>query len=430
MNYKLYRIETYGMKNIKDLVTIDFLNQTIDNKSSKKSNRIKAIYGSNGAGKSAIINSVKLYKLVVLDRDYLKQNDVVKKLNDTMNHQLNEFYFGIIFQELSSNKISKYQLKIKLRNNLPFISEETLSLLDDSTINGKYKMIYHVDEGNLTWFEIENEFTNHITDITKNLLTNSTLLSFIYNEVSYEDKIILNSNVYSDTNKHIAKQSSLVTALENAYMFPANSLSVYSKDDFEEREIFTPILYMTSGEDRISKLVLDSYKSEIKKLTKFIKLFKPDFKEIYLDITESRDYYFCKKKMVYDAYTIDLFFESTGIKKLIDIFSSIEAVVSGKNVFIDELDSNISCVYLNKLLEYLNDLQKGQLCFTTHSLYPMTYLYKYTNSICFLGETGKMVTWVKNGNYRPYLLYPEGMIDDSPFNIESFEFGAVFEAED
>jgi len=134
--------------------------------------------------------------------------------------------------------------------------------------------------------------------------------------------------------------------------------------------------------------------------------------------------------MVYEKYEIDTDYESTGIKKLMKLFSAIEDVTKGKIVFIDELDSNINGVYLNKLIEYLNYSQKGQLCFTLHNLYPMKYLYKYSNAIDFIGETGRIVSWVKNGNYRPYEKYPEGMIEDSPFNIESFDFINVFESEE
>jgi len=36
MGFILYRIETYGMKNINDKITIDFQNQTINRKNNKK----------------------------------------------------------------------------------------------------------------------------------------------------------------------------------------------------------------------------------------------------------------------------------------------------------------------------------------------------------------------------------------------------------
>ena len=131
--------------------------------------------------------------------------------------------------------------------------------------------------------------------------------------------------------------------------------------------------------------------------------------------------------MIYDSYEVDSDYESTGIQKLMSIYNSLDDVTKGKIVFIDELDANINGVYLKVLLEYLNNLNKGQLCFTSHNFYPMEYLYSYTNSIDFLGETGKLISWKKNGNYKPYNQYPEGMIVDSPFNIDPIDYAKVFE---
>ena len=59
----------------------------------------------------------------------------------------------------------------------------------------------------------------------------------------------------------------------------------------------------------------------------------------------------------------------------------------------------------------------------------MHYLYKFTHSLDFIGETGTIVSWKKNGNYKPYKQYPEGMIIDSPFNVDYFDFIKVFESE-
>ena len=172
---------------------------------------------------------------------------------------------------------------------------------------------------------------------------------------------------------------------------------------------------------------MEDYKTNVERLTEFLKLFKPSLKTIKLDIAEDEEYYYCCKKMIYDSYEVDSDYESTGIQKLMSIYNSLDDVTKGKIVFIDELDANINGVYLKVLLEYLNNLNKGQLCFTSHNFYPMEYLYSYTNSIDFLGETGKLISWKKNGNYKPYNQYPEGMIVDSPFNIDPIDYAKVFE---
>ena len=59
----------------------------------------------------------------------------------------------------------------------------------------------------------------------------------------------------------------------------------------------------------------------------------------------------------------------------------------------------------------------------------MNILKQYKNSITVIGETGKVVNVVKNGHYQPVNLFYEGFIEDSPFNINSFDFLKAFDLE-
>ena len=43
---------------------------------------------------------------------------------------------------------------------------------------------------------------------------------------------------------------------------------------------------------------------------------------------------------------------------------------------------------------------------------------------------GPGIAWVKNGNYSPANLYKNGMIEGSPFNIDSTDFIGVFSTEE
>ena len=126
--------------------------------------------------------------------------------------------------------------------------------------------------------------------------------------------------------------------------------------------------------------------------------------------------------MVYKDYKLDLEFESRGIKKIVQIFNYLDAASSGEIVFIDELDSNINDVYLDKLIEYFAIYGKGQLCFTAHNLSPMSVLKKYKNSICFISSVNTVHSWAKHGNQNPENAYRNGFIEDSPFNVDSSDF--------
>ena len=101
-------------------------------------------------------------------------------------------------------------------------------------------------------------------------------------------------------------------------------------------------------------------------------------------------------------------------------------MVQGKIVFIDEFDSNLHDVYLCALLEYLMEYGQGQLCFTTHNVGPMDVLKRHKKSIDFLSEDHQIYPWTANGNYSPSKLYRAGMIEGSPFNVDSTDFIGVF----
>jgi hypothetical protein len=444
MNFNLYRFETYGMKNIQELITIDFCPLTVDKKSKKKNSKVKSIYGTNGVGKSAIMNSVYLYKQILLDPLLLKQNSEIIQLNKIINKVKKEFYIGVVFGVKFSAReketIYKNEIKIKIENNIPYIECEKFYILKDQSINGSYSLQYEVNSGDLLINNKENYAMNdYFKNRTLNILKYSTCTS-ILREVDVIKEVL---KFVDEHKKESSDNLGIIYYLLISKLFADNisifmdSMDIHKEydDDFIEELISREFKIQNesfirntigSKRDAILKNQLDSYKTNVERLAEFLKLFKPSLKSIRLDIAEDEHYYYCSKKMVYESYEVDSDYESTGIQKLMSIYNSIDDVVKGKIVFIDELDANINGVYLKVLIEYLNNENKGQLCFTTHNFYPMEYLYTYTNSIDFLGETGKLIPWKKNGHYKPYNQYPEGMIVDSPFNIDPIDYEKVF----
>lgn len=447
MEFKLYRVETYGMKNIDKKIRVDFQNQMGSTNKKKEITNIKAIYGTNGAGKTAFILSMNLYKKLITDHMYLFQEEVISELNNFINKKIKKFYIGIVFSatEINSDnepveKIFKHEITLNYDEQYFHIQNEKFSILNDQSINGKFNVIFESSPNEISFNErYKSEGSEYARKATNNILKYSSFSSFFSRKdfaLQYAD--ILSKNSEND----IVPEKYIYLFLPFAF---ANNLTIYlaqedkynpnNNKSFEEiiknLHLMKDVLEskISSDEDLVIKSDIHLYEKKILKLTKFIKIFKPGLIKINIEKKEDQKYYHCKKIMVYKDFCIDSSFESTGIKKIMSLFNSIEAVTINKIVFIDELDSNISAVYLNKLLEYLQVNNKGQLCFTSHNLYPMNYLYKFTYSIDFLGETGKLVSWKKNGNYKPYNQYPEGMIEDSPFNVDYFDFIKVFESE-
>lgn len=178
----------------------------------------------------------------------------------------------------------------------------------------------------------------------------------------------------------------------------------------------------------ITKDNYDDYAKKINGMTKFIRIFKSDLVDILIDKKDMGDSYKCSLIFDYGNYTVDSDFESTGIKKLMRLYSYFQAVDQGNIVFIDELDANLHDVYLCRLLEYVSEYAKGQLCFTLHNIGPMELLSKQANGLDFLTRNQEIVSWVKNGNYSAAKRYCSGKTKDSPFNIESFDFLKIFGA--
>ena len=57
----------------------------------------------------------------------------------------------------------------------------------------------------------------------------------------------------------------------------------------------------------------------------------------------------------------------------------------------------------------------------------MEVLKKRNYSIDFLSDESTLTSWKKNGNSSVSKYYREGMIQNSPFNIEAFDFIGLFE---
>lgn len=445
MHYNLYRIETYGMKNIQELITIDFCPLTVEKQSKKKNSKVKSIYGTNGVGKSAIMNSIYLFKQILLDPSLLKQSSEIIQLNKIINKVKKEFYIGVVFgvkfSPRDKEKIYKTEIKLKIENNIPYIENEKFYILKDQSINGSYSLQYEVNSGDLYINNKDNyKMNTYFEKRTLNILKYASCTS-ILREVDVIKEVL---NFVQNHKNESSDDLGIFYYLLINRLF-ADNISIYldsmdihkEYDDAFIEELINrefkikseSFIRNTIGskKDIILKNQLEDYKTNVERLAEFLKLFKPSLKTIKLDIAEDEEYYYCCKKMIYDSYEVDSDYESTGIQKLMSIYNSLDDVTKGKIVFIDELDANINGVYLKVLLEYLNNLNKGQLCFTSHNFYPMEYLYSYTNSIDFLGETGKLISWKKNGNYKPYNQYPEGMIVDSPFNIDPIDYVKVFE---
>ena len=437
-----------GVKTLDKLVSLSFYKKIFTKNSDTQEYNVKGIYGMNGSGKSGIVTSVQILKNILINPEYLNNPIVQKNLEAIINKKTGELFIEADYISGIGDSFLYFRYMVTLSKDINgkyVISHEQLSSKKATSKNDYMMKIFEVIDGEVVFSVLkeDNEFSNIILKKTTNLLSTASMCAL------FREKILTaslrNNKIYKDV---------LFKALCALFVFGAK-LHVYMDQSDDHREYFVqkslkyyddlnnnselnllmknyidlPNYYeafiKVSG-NLIHKDKYDQFLSAVKKLCEFLRIFKSDLLDIEIEKKEDHDVFICNLIMVYDSYKIHAEFESTGIKKLIQLFMYLKEMVQGDIIFIDEFDSNLHDVYLCVLLEYLMGYAKGQLCFTTHNVGPMDILKQNKKSIDFLSIDGTIYPWTTNGNYSPSKLYRNGMIEGSPFNVDSIDFIGIF----
>ena len=435
--YYLLNVTVAGVKCIEEEIRLDFYKKIVNQKFDADKYRIKAIYGENGSGKSAIITAVKIFQDIICNSQYLSESKNQKLLDELINKKTQHYKFKceILCRLEKDNIIFAYELQLKKNESgLYEIVYEKLSERSGNYSNSRYKSIYEVSNGKLIFVNAQNENYSMIEKMTYNLLGKSSFLNIYFFNFNNFNK----DTVTDSTRIYVRVCICMVLAfIIKVYLDEEDKHELYFiKKVFSERikndnnyisENVLEIMDSLSVTDIIiPKNNFDIYVEKINNLTAFLRIFKHDLKSIEIDKKDDGDNYRCDLNLNYGDYLINKEFESTGIKKLIKFYDCFDAASKYGIVFIDEMDSNLNDVYLCKIIEYFMYYGKGQLCFTTHNLDPMSVLKENKYSIDFLSSDNKLVSWVSKGNATPDNYFKNGMIENIPFNIDATDFIGVF----
>ena len=439
-----------GFKSIDKPITIQFTNKYFD-KEIVDQPQIKAIYGTNGEGKSAIIHAIDVYLKTILIKDYLTVESASGTLFEIINKKTKKasvslrYYVAPFAANQKEFVYNVYEHTIKYsidESKKVFIEYEELKTNGTFLpVNGNNKVLFTVKNGSLSLNDnYFNNFVELITDKTKNLLNKASLLHYllleesIYEKVGNNDKesytelfvkslfasyFALNTRVFLDEkDSHSIRIDKIKRIIKENNITLSQPLTNDDKDIIVDNEI-----------DEIYEKDLSDYKKEVNRICNFLKIFKPELKKIEVDESPiGNNKLRCKKILIYkDGTPISSEYESSGIKKLMKLYPVLAVLENGGIAFIDEFDSNIHDVYLCKIIEYAINYTKGQLIFTTHNLGPMEVLDKsgVKHSIDFINNS-KVSSWKRNGNYSVVKVYRGGAIPNCPFNIDAADFVKVF----
>jgi hypothetical protein len=430
-----------GVKNISKPVTLCFHNKTFS-PSPLKRNPVKAVYGVNGAGKTALMLGVSIFKGLLTNSDYLAVHQ--RMLDDIICFSKKSFEAKASFAlvEEGSNLVKnlfEYSIAFLRNENGYRIHEEKLSLLGHSTLFKEPQLIFACEDGVLKTLteKADPKYAEALRESTKNTLSKSSLLSL--HPTLEAEKIVLADDphlfslsllslfVFANAIEvHLFRQD----VPSEPYSLEPNYFAKIIGDNTPLSQAFSQ--NQNASYDIIRKEELAAYHSQSQRIASFIRLFKPGLRDIEEDIKDANENaYMVQRYFVYGPdCRVNSYLESTGVKSIVSLFSFLDRSSKGSIVFIDEMDANINGVYLQKLVSFLTKYAKGQLCFTSHNTLPMAVLEKEKFGLDFLSPDSYLVSWKRNGNYSAESQYTEGFVPGMAFNLIEEDFLPIFPPEE
>jgi hypothetical protein len=405
-----------GVKNIEKEIEINFYNKTLKRFSPCGSN-VKGIFGPNGIGKTSIIKGMDILRKISLNDNYLTNDFNLIILDKIINKKIEKANLEIEFLIIDSNKKkSRYAHSITIAITSPKeikILSENIKKKDPNTDQIVGEIL--IENGIIKNDSLhEDDLKSEIVDITKNLLEKRSIVNIVKPSVLKSIDLEKIRYFYRKLHIKIDREDSHL-----GYALMDNPL----KDDI-------PFNDSVGNYDMIiSKNNLQIFEDYLKRITKFLKIFKPNLRNIEYEKKEGKEEYYINILFVYDDYKVNYEFESMGIKNLFSLFTYFRALSEDEVVVIDEIDTSIHDIYLNKLIEFFAVDGKGQLVFTAHNITLLQTLKKYKHSIDFINENMEVVSWIKNGNSSPFKSYKDGYIKGLPFNIKEYDFLEIFSQE-
>ncbi|TVP96049.1 MAG: ATP-binding protein [Acholeplasmatales bacterium] len=440
----LRNIVVKGIKNLCEDVSLNFSNKEFKQFSECQKSNVKAIYGPNGSGKTALVHAFRIFKEIITENGYLYDTDNAKYLLALMNKQCRVISVKVDFFHADTRdkkpKIFTYAITLNHKTTGFEIQSERFS--SKSSEYSKESVLFETKEGILTTYTLAKNSEKLFQNLLKKRSFGDILIEVMNKHQETHDTEL--SETLSEILEAVAPLISLAFGLKvvldqkddhtHVFLNATDRLTqvlTWRKNHEELVSVMTQTGYDTKlvAEETVKKM-----QEEAKKKTQFIKLFKPHIQAIEVlskpvQYGDNETLYSVNEFVNYGDYKVDVEIESAGIKKLLDLFASIKHVVAGGLLVIDELDAHINDVYLIKLIDYVARYARGQLIFTTHNVSPMEILKSKKHGIDFMTLSGKVVSWTQTGNYSPSSLYKKGMVQGLPFNLDSESFLGVFSDE-
>ena len=402
------RITSIEIKNFKNVGHGKIL---LSNQETKYKASVLGIYGQNGSGKSALIDSLNILKYVLCG------SSVPAKYADYVSVESPNAFFQFGFRlesldgELFSDALYEFKLKKesfpaedpKSQNHINFrsvIFEEVLSYSFD-TPDGKEKMGAVINTNTDAPFLPRSKYDillNKGNDKKYNKTINTDLLvakklaaatsrSFVFSpelvgKIHENCKHPIHRNIIESI-VHYGTFELFVFDTTNTGLISLNTLPLAVKYETEDNGIVGNLMIPLDGSGVIPENAYDIMCEAIANINIVLPQLVPgltvSLNKLGTQMLPDNNIGVRVQLMSHkNKKEIALAYESEGIKK---IFSILQLLINVYNdhsvtVAIDELDSGVFEYLLGEILRIISEKGKGQLIFTSHNLRPLEVLDK------------------------------------------------------
>lgn len=377
MAIRLAEIELTNFKNVQ-FGKIRMPSQ-LNRRDDRENADIVGIYGQNGSGKTAVIDSLSLIKclmsgnrLPIHTKDYITKNSQNAIIKLIFCIDIDDICYG-----------AEYSISINSQGTL--LDSESLKITQ--LVEGRKKTVDSIIiESNNEYILKPKKRWSKYTAMTNrsriDIEVERKLCMREYRSVLFSNEI--ENIIFSDDNE----KSLISIIVRRLKVYAQKGLFVVRGDGYAEKD---SLEFVLPDLDRISSYAVSlteptvmnkndylKFKKVITNLNIVMKAIIPDFsvniKEYGLEIMNDS-----KEGMRFELLSnrnnllVPIRYESEGIKKMLSMLNLIIAMYNNDSVcvIIDELDSGIFEFLLGELLSCIEECGKGQMIFTSHNLRPL-----------------------------------------------------------
>ena len=292
---RIANFSTNGIKSFKKKVEIDLLTNP-KSKNFPHEGNVKAFYGENGSGKTAIIQSFDILFKLMSDENYLSNAYNQKILSELLNKESNKIVLSVSFlvyqfdneeiqYEVDTYRFVDYSVSLTTnRFGQFYFSEQSLEVFKDSDIKKSKKPLYkfvskeeqvvHDETSSLLNAKLQNQlltksFTSLLNSVASTALINilkstggiandsTPLVELIKTKMNldqenaqkFEQELLVSirlSNFLSDVNVIVGNDDEIKTNSNSSFIASTNFISIDPNSLF-----ISELVNMTNLDDRI-----------------------------------------------------------------------------------------------------------------------------------------------------------------------------------